>query len=77
MISGDDITRRIASRRGCELVDRLFMDGHDAQDAGRRTPAASGHVEQIVILASGQASSMHYTAKLIRYAFPFCICISI
>ena len=30
MISGDDITRRIASRRGCELADRLFVDGRDA-----------------------------------------------
>ena len=31
MTSGDDITRRIAPRRGCELVDRLFpMDGCDA-----------------------------------------------
>ena len=36
MISGDDITRHIASRHSCELADRLFplsMDGCDATAA--------------------------------------------
>ena len=41
-MSGDDITQRVASRRGCELVDRLFplsMYGRDRGDVAGETRA--------------------------------------
>ena len=69
IISGDDIMQCVASHGGA-VVNMQISYLHYYTDMmsmrRRRTPAASGHEEQIVILASGQASSMHYTANPIR-----------